>query len=333
MRQVLFVLMILLIAVGCMPLAEPVIPTDPPTITPTVTRDAQQARVTTDPIPTIAPLQVAQDPDAPTATSLFGATRTPLPDDFPTATRPFNPNAPRIDFFTSDPLTVAPGSTVTLFWATRNVDSAVIYRIDSNGVRSQVYNVVPDGNLEITTNRAERGDLRYALVAGDGVDFIEQVLVVPLECPDEWFFEPAPADCAATAATPSRIIDMQMERGRMIYIEETNAVYAFFNDGRADAPGWLRFDNRYDPEIHPARDENAPPEWIQPVNELGFVWRGDADVRNRLGLGLSDAVSFEGFVQTSGTGNSQRTYISASTGVVLQIEAGEDAWQIIGAPR
>ncbi|MGB7338347.1 MAG: hypothetical protein WBC91_05580, partial [Phototrophicaceae bacterium] len=108
---------------------------------------------------------------------------------------------------------------------------------------------------------------------------------------------------------------------------------ALFNDGRAGAPGWLSYDNRFDPEIHPARDENAPPEWIQPLNELGFVWRGDEDVRSRLGLGLTDGLEFEGLIQTSGSGNDEVTYIAGATGIVLQIEAGEDVWQIIGGPQ
>ncbi|GAB5493674.1 MAG: hypothetical protein Phog2KO_38890 [Phototrophicaceae bacterium] len=329
MRYPISIILILLILSACEPSAQLVIPTDVPTatvtFTPTVARDSDN-----NPIPTLTPFTVVRDENAPTPTSLFGSTRTPVPDDFPTATRPFDPNAPRIDFFTSDPIFVAPGATLTLFWSTRNVDSAVIYRVDSTGARSQVYNVVPDGNLEINTSSAERGTLRYALAIGEGADYVEEILVVPLECPDEWFFIPAPAQCAEDEAISTRIIDMQLERGRMLYIEETDTIYALFNDGLATAPGWLSYGNRYDPEIHPARDENAPPEFIQPLNELGFVWRGDADVRNRLGLGLSDAIEFEGFIQTSGTGNNETTYISGSTGIVLQIEAGEDVWQIIG---
>mgnify|MGYP006979900584 CR=1 FL=1 len=332
MRYSFLSVIFLLMLVACAPLAEPVIPTDPPTVTATFTASPTDES-SNNPIPTLTPVSGTLDPDAPTPTSLFGSTRTPVPDDFPTPTRPFDPNAPRIDFFTSDPLTVAPGGTVTLFWSTRNVDSAVIYRLDSQGNRSQVYNVVPDGNLPITTASSERGNLRYSLAIGEGADFVEEILVIPLECPDEWFFEPSPADCAADEALTTRIIDMQMERGRMLYVEETDTVYVLFNDGLAGAPGWLSFDNRFDPEIHPARDENAPPEWIQPLNQLGFVWRGDADVRNRLGLGIADAIEFEGFIQTSGSGSSETTYISGSTGVVLQIEDGEDVWQIIGGPR
>ena len=332
MRYSVIMIIVMLLVSACEPAAQPLIPTDPPTVTVTFTA-SPVSEGDDSPIPTLTPFTVERDPDAPTATSLFGATRTPVPENFPTATRPFNPNAPRIDFFTSDPLTVAPGDTVTLFWSTRNVDAAVIYELEADGRRSQVYNVVPDGNLAISTSSNERGNLRFSLAIGTGLDFIEEVLVIPLECPDEWFFDPAPPECANEAAISTRVIDMQMERGRMLYVAESDTIYTLYNDGLAGAPGWLSFENRYNPEVHPARDENAPPEWIQPVNELGFVWRGDASVRNRLGLGLADAIEFEGLIQTSGSGNSLTTYISGATGVVLQVEAGEDVWQIIGGAQ
>ena len=306
------------------------VPTDPPTPTETYTPAPSQTLGAVIP-PTITPRVIAQSTGGPSPTPLFGTTRTAVPDDFPTPTRPFNPNAPRIDFFTSDPLSVAPGAEVTLFWSTRNVDNAVIYRLDRDGVRSQVYNIPADGNLTITTSRSERGTLHYVLSVGEGIDNVEEEITVALQCPDAWFFSPAPQDCALGSAIPTRIIDMEMERGRMLYIEESNLVYALFNDGLADSPTWLSFENRFDPERHPARDENAPPDWIQPINELGFVWRGDADVRNRLGLGLREALEYEGLIQTAPTTRNQEIlYVSASTGVILQIIPGNAVWQIIG---
>lgn len=320
------------VLVACAPTARPIIPTDPPTATASLTPSPiSSERVNR--IPTLAPIFDPDDPNAPTATSLFGATRTPIPPDFPTATRAYNATTPRIDYFSSDPLSVAPGDEVTLYWSTRNVDAAVIYRVDQDGIRSQVYNVVPDGNLTIDTDLDERGSLRYVLSIGRGADAVEELLVILLECPNDWFFVPVPADCANDEAVSTQIIDMQMERGRFLYVESNNTIYALFNDGAGDQPAWLSFENRFDPDVHASREENAPPEWIQPLNELGYVWRGNGDVRNRLGLGLADAIQFEGFIQNSGRGNRELLYISGSNGVILQLEAGGDVWQIIGAPR
>lgn len=324
------VLILILILTACESGADILIPTEPPSPTITFTPEPSQTQGVNVPL-TITPRPIVESTGGPSPTPLFGATRTSVPNDFPTPTRPFNPNAPRIDFFTSDPLSVAPGGEVTLFWSTRNVDSAVIYRLDRDGVRSQVYNISSDGNLAITTSRSERGTLRFVLAVGEGSDTVEQEISIALECPDLWFFSPAPQDCATGPAIPTRIVDMELERGRMLYIEESDTIYALFNDGLTERATWLSFENRFDPEIHPSRDENAPPEWIQPINELGFIWRGDSDVRNRLGLGLRESVEYEGLIQTAPASRGQEVlYISSSTGVILQIIPGNEVWQIIG---
>jgi hypothetical protein len=327
-----FGLLLFLCLSACVPTAQMIVPTDPPSPTTTLTPSPSSTGGAL--LPTFTPASVIRDPNAPSPTSLLGASRTPLPADFPTPTRAFNPNAPRIDFFTSDPITAAPGGNVTLYWSTRNVDNAVIYVLDADGLRSQVYNVLPDGDRTISVARSERGDLHFILAVGEGGDYIEQELVIALECPDVWFFEPIPADCALSPAQPSRIFDMTMERGRLLYVVETNTVYALFNDGMANRPAWLSFENRFNPEIHPAINEDAPIEWIQPRNELGYVWRTDEDVRSRLGLGLADAIEFEGYIQVGAAGNGRETlYISGANGVVLQLLPNGEIWQIIGGPR
>lgn len=308
-----------------------VVPTDPPTETATYT-----ASPTRTPghnaTPTRQPTRVAQSTGGPSPTPLFGASRTPIPENYPTSTRAFNPNAPRIEFFTSDPLTIEPGAIVTLYWSTRGVDKAVIYRLDEDGNRTQAYNVAAAGNLPIDTLSSERGELGFLLSIGEGADSAQETITIPLECPVEWFFIPAPDECATASPTETRIVDMTMERGRLVYIEELDTIYALFNDGQQ--PAWSSFENRYNPEIHPAREESAPPEWIQPLDQLGYVWRTQSDVRARLGLGLQEAVSLDGFIQTApARGGREVIYLTGLNGVVLQIVPGNDLWQIIGGPR
>jgi hypothetical protein len=125
---------------------------------------------------------------------------------------------------------------------------------------------------------------------------------------------------------------MTMERGRMVYILETDTIYTLFNDGQQ--PGWLSFANRYDPTIHQPRDENAPPDWIQPLDQLGYVWRTNSEVRTRLGLGLQEAITIDGFLQTTpASGDREIIYLSGANGVVIQILPGNEIWQVIGAPQ
>jgi hypothetical protein len=244
-----------------------------------------------------------------------------------------NPNAPRIEFFTSDTLAVAPGSPVSLYWSTRGTNGAVIYRIDETGTRNQLWNVAPDGSLTVPTRRSDRGEVRFVLSVGDGEQQVEQELILPLSCPDPWFFLPAPETCPDGPSQATALIEEQFERGRMVYVENNDRVYALFNDGRT--PAWLGFDDRYDPSRDPESETSfvPPPPLVQPLRILGFVWRGNDVVRNRLGLGLQPESAYEGFIQTgSAPDGSESLFISSADGTVLLLLPGGDAWQLITPP-
>lgn len=315
-----------LMMVGCEPTAQMIVPTALPTITLTFTPSPTRT-----PGRDLTPTQrsIADLPTAgPSPTALFGATRLAETVIFVTPTRAANPNAPRIEFFTSDVLGIEPGGSVTLYWSARNVDTVLLYRVQQ-GERSQVFNnLPPDGRLEIDTRTSERGQLDFLLSAGRGSDYIEQTLTIPFQCPIAWFFAPAPEDCPDAEPLESRLTEQTFERGRMVFVQNQNLIYVLFNDGQD--PAWLSFENRYDPAIHPEKDPNAPPAFIQPLRELGLIWRSNDTVRNRLGLGTADGVSYDGAVQTfTRQGRSPQTFMSSADGTVLQILAGGETWQII----
>lgn len=318
-----------LLAGACAPAARLVIPTDLPTVTDTHTPTATRTPGR-DATPTERPTLVAIAATAgPSPTPLIAPTITLPAQSLVTPTRPPNPNAPRIEFFTSDLLAVEPGATVTLFWSVRGISTAVIYRLDAQGARSQVFNVPPEGRLPVTTRRSDRGQVEFILSAGQGSELIEQRLTIPLRCPVEWFFQPAPQDCAVDVATETGITDQTMERGRMLYIEAQDLVYVLFNDGQQ--PAWLSFPSDYDPAIHPERDDSAPPEFIQPLRELGLIWRTNQVVRDRLGLGRAEGATYDGFIQEApASGNARVLYISGADGRVIQVQPGGEIWQIVG---
>ncbi len=315
----------LLLLSGCEASAQMVIPTALPTITATLTPSPTHTPAR-DVTPTQRP--TSQRTAGPSPTPLFGATRTPVVAALITPTRILNPNAPRIEFFTSDVLAIAPGGTVTLYWSVRNVTTAVIYRLNRQGERTQAYNVPADGNLAINTRSSDRGQLDFVLTAGDGANIAEQLLTIPLQCPIAWFFSPSPEDCADAEPENTPLVEQPFERGRMIFAENRNLIYVLFNDGRS--PAWLTFENRYDPAIHPERDENAPPEFIQPLRELGLVWRGNDAVRTRLGLGAAEATRFDGFIQVlTLVSGAEELYLSSADGSVLQLLLDGELWQLI----
>ncbi len=317
---------------ACAPAAQQILPTARPTITPTPTVTPTRTPGRQDVTPTITPTRPPASPTGgPSPTRLLGATSTPSSNVTPT--RPPNPNAPRIEFFTTDVRAVSPGGDVTLFWSTRGADGATIYRIDTAGGRNQLWNVPPDGRLTVSTSEEDRGTVDFLLSVGEGTDRTEQTLALPLSCPVTWFFVPPPEACPDDEPTETTIIEQPFVRGRMVYIAEQDQIYALFNDDFD--PRWVVFQNRYNPEIHDEIIEGFPvPDGrVQPAAILGFVWRNSDAARSRLGLGLEQEFAFDGFVQTAAVGDGESLYISGSDGTVLQILPEGTSWEIITLPE
>src|SRR5690606_15660719 len=146
----LMALLVLLISSGCVATTQQIIPTQRPTETPTSTATATP-RIIGNVATTAAPTFTRSAPEGgPTPTPLFGAG--PAVIDLPVATTPrvLNPNAPRIEFFTTDTSSAAPGTDVRLYWSIRNVEGAQIYRINAAGQRTLTYNIPPDGTQTVT---------------------------------------------------------------------------------------------------------------------------------------------------------------------------------------
>lgn len=302
-------------AVVIVPTAQPT-PTVTPTPAPTRTPDRAATATLT---PTL--------PGGATTTPLFGA---PIVATgiVPTA-RALNPNAARIEFFTTDVLSIAPGQPVNLYWSTLGTSDAAIYRIEG-GLRAQVWNVAPDGSLSVPTRRSDRGALDFVLSAGEGDQRVEQSLSVPLSCPDIWFFQPPPQACPAGAPQETTVSEQPFERGRLAYIGVSNTLVALFNDG--SAPAWESFPNRYDPAVHPEFEPSfqPPPGFYQPVRALGFLWRGNDRTRNRLGLATQPQSDFSGFTQSSVNADDALTlYITSADGSVLELLPEGELWRII----
>lgn len=330
MSALMSLALLLVFAAGCGASIAPMVPTARPTATLTPT-DAPTRTPARNVTPTQPPSPIpATVTGGPSPTPLFGQASTVV-GMAATVTRPFNPNAPRIEFFTAGAASVAPGESVTLYWSTRGTTAANIYRVE-RGVRNQVWQVEADGSLNIATRRSDRGTLEFLLTAGDGDQRVEQTLLIPLACPDVWFFQPPPPDCPTGAAQETFLIEEPFQAGRMIYIQASEIVYSLFNDGFA--PGWIAIENRFDPAIHPESEPSfaPPPNYYQPLRRLGFVWRGNDIVRSRLGLATQPEFAFDGFVQTSVTNGAETLYVSSADGTVLQLLPQGEGWQIITPP-
>ncbi len=267
----------------------------------------------------------------PSPTAILGPTRTPPPLLETPTPRP-NPNAPRIEYFTVDPVYVYPGDSLTLFWSVRGADRAAIYRLDDLGQRNQLWNVGPSGSLTVRTARADRGTAEFLLTVDNGQFYAEQLLAVPLLCAHRWFFAPEPASCPAGEVVEGPHIEQVFEGGRMIYVEAEDRVYVLFADGLS--PAWTSFQNRYVEGETPDRDENfvPPPERFQPTRILGLIWRASDPVRNRLSLGVAPETAYEGAIQTDAEPGGDTIYLRSADGSVLRLDPNGQSWTVLAPP-
>lgn len=310
----------MVVASACSATMQQVIPTDLPTYTPTITPSATHmpARNVT---PTRYPTQATR---AVSVTPLLAITQPPRVDATSTPTP--NPNLARIEFFASDVASVERGGTVTLFWSARNVENAVIYRLGADGTRQQVWNVAPDSSLVVEVGRDDRGELAFLLVAGEADTYNEAHLTIPIRCSISWFFDPSPPVCPASEAVETIVTEQTFERGRMVYIHQQNQVLVLFNDG--EQPAWVSFMSDYN--LGPTLDMSPPDGLLQPVHELGYVWRTHDAVRSRLGFAIVDERTFYGVYQVSlADGEGGDLFVTTGERTILQAVLGGDVWYVL----
>ena len=143
--------------------------------------------------------------------------------------------------------------------------------------------------------------------------------------PRRMLAQPAPPN-------PQTLIEQPFQRGRIIFVQSQNKVYTLFNDGLS--PAWIGFDNRYDSATDKELEERfvPPPGFYQPLRVIGFVWRGNDVVRNRLGLGTQEEFGYDGFIQTVTTPGGADLYVNSADGTVLQLLPEGESWQLITPP-
>ena len=89
---------------------------------------------------------------------------------------------------------------MTLFWSARGADQTRIYRVDAQGERIWRWDVNATGKLTVSTRPEDRDVARFVLVIeADGTE-VEQPLLIPMQCPEVWFFDPAAGRLPCRAA-------------------------------------------------------------------------------------------------------------------------------------
>jgi hypothetical protein len=316
-----------MLAGACSAAQEPVIPTTRPTFTPSTVPSPTPTRVfnaSATPTP-------AQDNGTPTPgpspTSLVGDLPTESPFT-PTPTQMLFPDTLKIDYFTTDTTTLSPGDSLTLFWSTKGVDKAIIYRLDPDGQRGQLWNVSRAGSLPVSTRPEDRDVVQFLLSIGEGGNQKEQTLAVPINCTEGWFFDPQPSGCASTPPVISTEVQQLFEHGLMIWVQSEARVYVLFNDSQQ--PAWAAYPDEFkdgDPESDPSL---TPPQGLsQPIRGFGLVWRTRERVRSRLGWATGPEIAFDGTVQGDASVEGGTFYMRNKDANILALSANGESWNLI----
>lgn len=277
------------------------------------------------PLPTRLPLTATAGPSP---TSPVAATMTPAPATL-TATRAPTLAGLSVEYFTTDAEFIKPGENVTLFWSVRGADRVQIFRVDAEGERQWRWDVNLTGKLTVSTPVEERDVARFVLVGESAGSTVEQPLLIPLRCPEVWFFDPAPDSCPASPPKITGQAEQSFERGRMIWVGDLDRIYVVFDDG--GSPGWAQYPDNF-VEGDPERDDALvpPADLLQPVRGFGLVWRTNTRVQERLGWATLPEVGFDGMYQADNAELSVATiYLRTRDSGILALDAETNEWDYL----
>ncbi|NJL94711.1 MAG: response regulator [Anaerolineae bacterium] len=236
-----------------------------------------------------------------------------------------------VEYFITNTERVSAGDNLTLFWRINGASAARIYRLDSAGERARFWDVGPEGRLTVASDPEAVSGAVFVIEASLGGALVQQELAVPTDCPFVWYFAPEPEGCPADAAQPSLQVEQRFERGRMLWLAESQQIYALFDDG--DQPAWVVVEDAFR-EGDPERDESlVPPEGLlQPIRGFGAAWRNEANLQARLGWAVDAEVGYDGLVQGSaGAPEEQVLFLRARTGEILRLDPAGQAWSAVEA--
>lgn len=321
---------ILLAACGgnAQPSVVPLPPTETATLPPipTASRVAVVSSPTPAPVITLPPVTPSPGPSP---TNPLASTPTPAPATL-TATWVPTLAGVSVEYFTTDVESVKPGENVTLYWSVRGADAVRIYRVDEADERLWRWDVNTSGQITVSTRSGDRDVARFLISAETaGAAAAEQPLLIPLLCPEVWFFDPAPDACPAAPPQLSIQAEQTFERGRMIWVEAQDRIYVIFEDG--NTPQWAQYPDNF-AEGDPERDDALiPPAGLtQPVRGFGLIWRSNLRVQERLGWAASPEVGFEGLLQSDSAEPSVATlYLRAREGDILALNAFTSEWELL----
>lgn len=309
------------------PSETPITPTLTPSETPTITNtpfptDTPTISLTPSNTATLSP--VPSNTFTPTLTFTPRPTRTPRP---PTLT--FTPTVlPVITEFRSDLTLVPSGGQTVLYWQA-DADLVTLDLLTTTGTIVSSDKVEPRGQRPVLVTPNLGQSVIWRLTAKRGKNTVTRQLTITVQCPQSWFFTPAPAECASQPAIQAGLKFQQFERGVGIFVPTTNNVYLLHNgDNRVNA--YL-----LDWNFSPLPVLPPPGNLVQPTVEIGYVWLNKrwsdgGTLDGIMGWGTAPQLVYNGTVQQGTVGSD--LFVKGPNGQVYKLAlAGTGTWSIVGS--
>jgi murein DD-endopeptidase MepM/ murein hydrolase activator NlpD len=241
-------------------------------------------------------------------------------------------SAARVVSFRVSPTTFKPGEVLRLQWqAVGNL--AVICPVKGwRPIENRCVQVSPDsGVLTLNTDEAavEYTGFQLRVEAGPAVDSATVAVSVNCQGYRDWFFTNAPTRCPQSSAVATRAASQRFERGRMIWLENTDWYYVFlYGDPATKQPlrivvGPLGFKPGASPDNRIGL--TPPPGLVEPVSGFGLLWRGEVygaeGLREQLGWAVENEFGFETRTQCeAGVATGWSCYLQTPEGTIFNAE-------------
>ena len=293
-------LLALLAACGSTPTAvsgPPATPV-PPSSTPSPAVELQ----TPGPSATAPPTETATEAPATAKPPTATATKPPSP-----TTPPFKTPSPAA---TPPPPTPTPAPLILSFTAnptiTQNLGDVVHLAWEAGGQRAELcpligtgptncHDVPLVGEQDFIIDELALTYVGFALRAYSREQTGLRTVELHPQCQNlrPWFFAGPPLRCPADQALTSYAASQRFERGLMVWVEETDEFYVFYDE--PDEQGFQVVQRTVGLDLKPGASEDnrigedPPPGLYEPVSGFGLIWRGEVEwpypdnVRERLG--------------------------------------------------
>lgn len=233
---------------------------------------------TAQPQPTTPPAELPSETPSPTATPL---STTPIP-------------APLVLSFTANPtITQNLGDVVHLVWEASGQRAELCPLIGPGPTSCQ--DVAPTGEQDFVVDEQALSYIGFVLRVYTHEETALKIVELHPQCQNlrTWFFAEPPLRCPAAEALTSYAASQHFERGLMVWVEETDEFYVFYDE--PDEQGFQVVHRTVGLELKPGASEDnrigeePPPGLYEPVSGFGLIWRGEVEwpygdvVRERLG--------------------------------------------------